>query len=645
MSAKRVLRACLAAALALPLLGLAGCGEGEHVLRVGSKDFTESLILGELIAQVAESRGIAVDRQIPYGGTFENLEALKRGDIDVYPEYNGTGLILLGQPPIADGDESTARVRELYEPLGLIWGERFGFENDYAILMLPGRAEEAGINTISDLAKLDRFTIGIDDEFQDRPVDGYSPMMRRYGLDAEVVMVTDDTAEGKAALYDALLEGRIDVVEGFLTDGQIAEYGLAVLEDDLDFFPTYQPAPLVRKSTSERIAALMPALVELGGAITTEEMRQLNADVELDGQDPAIVAQRFLAGAGLIEVDQQQLIVEPLLVAVGGLDARRGQIATALSAVRKVFRGRDVEVTSFADPLHAVVTGDARLAVAGAESFYELGDDVFPQPRGGAEAVGVVGFDLAHLIVRRDGGPNSLTDVVRLAVGEAGGESQRTAEMVLTSLGLIDQIELVTFASDGGDALAASVEALQGGDVDALFLMAARGHPRIASLLAEDTFMLLGIPEWQVGNNLIRFPFLRVARIASDTYEGMSAPVDTIGAQVVLAGPGASGDALGTAGPISASIGEILPLAKTSILELNKQLAAGESLDPTIPSAAILRPQPKPAPEAMNPSPASSITNLIVILVMIYLISLYFRRGPLRRRKAAEDAAEEHRAT
>ncbi len=91
-------RAGIGAALCLAMTVLAGCGEGEQHLRVGSKDFTESLILGELIAQVAESRGIAVDRQIPYGGTFDNIEALKRGDIDVYAEYNGTGLILLGQP-------------------------------------------------------------------------------------------------------------------------------------------------------------------------------------------------------------------------------------------------------------------------------------------------------------------------------------------------------------------------------------------------------------------------------------------------------------------------------------------------------------------------------------------------------------------
>ena len=313
--------------------------------------------------------------------------------------------------------------------------------------------------------------------------------------------------------------------------------------------------------------------------------------------------------------------------------------------MRKAFRGRDVDLLRVADPLQALVTGEARLAVAGAPSFYQLGDDVFPQPRGGAEAVGVVGFDLAHLIVRRDGGPGSLTDVERLAVGEAGGESERTAEMVLTSLGLIDQIDLVTFAPNDEDALAGSIEALEDGDVDALFVMAAQGHPRIASLLAEGGSTLRGVPEWQEeGNNLVRFPFLRVARIADGTYEGMSAPVDTIGAQVVLAGPVAGGDPIGTAGPGSSAVGEILPLAEPTIVELNDQLAAGESLDPTIPSASILRPQPKPAPEAINPSPASSITNLIVILVMIYLISLYFRRGPVRRRQAAKDAAEEHRA-
>ncbi len=626
-------RNMLLTGLGLCLLALAGCGETETRLRVGAKDFTESLILGELIAIVAESRGIPVDREIPYGGTFDNIEALRRGDIDVYPEYNGTGLILLGQPPIADGDASTARVSELYEPLGLIWGERFGFQNDYAILMLRDRAEEAGVQAISDLANMDGFTIGIDDEFQQRPVDGYSPMTRRYGLSGEVALVTDDTATGKADLYNALLAGEVDVIEGFLTDGQIAEFDLLVLEDDLGFFPTYQPSPLVRRAAAERFPALMPALEALGGAITTEAMQQLNADAELDGQDPATVARRFLAEAGLIDADQQQLVAELLPVAVGGLDAPSGQAATALAAVRRTFRGRDVDLMRVADPMEALIDGSARVAVVGAAGFYQLGDDVFPDQRTGAEAVGVIGFDLAHVIAKTEDGPRRLADITRLGVGEPDGASERTAEMVLTSLGLMDQVELVSFEAGDGEALAAPIGALEAGEVDALFLMAAEGHPEIASLLSEGDFGLLGIPEWQQGNSLVRFPFLRLTRIPEDTYDGMTRPVDTIGFQVVLAGPSGSGGGIGTAGPGAAAIGEIRPLADTSIVALNEHLASGETLDPTVPSAAILRPQPRPTPSAINPSPARSITNLIVIVVMIYLISLYVRRGPARERK------------
>ena len=619
---------------ALAALLLVGCGEAETPLRVGAKDFTESLVLGELIAQVAEAQNLRVDRQIPYGGTFDNIEALKRGDLDVYPEYNGTGLVLLGQPPISDGDQAYARVQELYRPLGLVWGERLGFHNDYELVMRSDRAAELDIATISDLAKIEgEIRFGIDDEFRERPVDGYSAMMRRYGLRGTPALVTDDTAAGKTRLYEALLGGAVDVVEGFSTDGQIAEYGLVVLEDDLGFFPTYQPAPLLREAATQRFETLRPALDRLGGAITTEEMRAMNAAVELDGQDHRAVARRFLVEHGLIEGDADLLVAEELTIAVGGLDAPSGQTARAVSAVRKAFPGRSVTTLAAPDPMQPLLDGTARIALVSAEAFYEPGDGPFPRQREDAQALGVIGYDVAHLLIRSAGDIGALGDVERLGVGEAGSNSERTARMVLTSMGLSDRIELVGARESGEAAVDAQAEALLDGDLDALFLMAASGHPKLAELMGSGDFRLLSMAEWQDGNNLIRFPFLRLTRLPADTYPNMVAPVDTIGAQVVLAGPAAKADPIGTAGPGSAAIGEVLPLADKSILALDEHLASTEQLDPALPSAAILRPQPRPAPAAVNPSPARSVVNFVVICVIIYLLYLYFRKEPVRRRR------------
>jgi glycine betaine/choline ABC-type transport system substrate-binding protein len=625
-------------------IALAGCGDGERPLTVGSKDFTEQLILGEIIAEVAESAGIRVDRAIPYGGTFENIEALKRGDIDVYPEYNGTGLVLLGQPPISDGDQAYARVEELYGPLGLEWGERLGFANDYELVMRTDRAQDLGITRVSELATIDApVRFGIDDEFQERPVDGYAPLLRRYGLEAEAALVTSPLAEGKAELYDALLKNQVDVVEGFSTDGQIAEFDLTVLEDDLDFFPTYQPAPLVRRSAQERFPALADALDRLAGTIDTAAMQQMNAAVELEGQDPRDVAHRFLAEAGIIEGGDQVAAVEELRLAVGPFDSRSGQIAQALTATRRTFQGRNVSPVQVADPMRAMTGGQARIALVDGSSFFDLTDDVFPQQNVPAQALGVVGYDMAHLITPRASGVRSLADVRTLGVGPEDGSSERVARMVVSSLALVDEVTLEAAGSGEEDPLPAQIRALQDGQLDALFLMAASGHPEIGDLIRDNGLRLLSLPEWQSGNNLIRFPFLRLSRIPADTYEGQDQPIDTIGAQVVLAGPSRSTIPVGSAGPGAAAIGEILPLADKSVLSLNENLAGSEQIDPALPSPAILRPQPRPAAASVSASPAQSFVNLIVILVCVYLAHLYFRKPPRQREPSLRAQVEPRR--
>lgn len=623
-------------------LTLAACGDGESELTVGSKDFTESLVLGELIATVAESEGITVNRRIPYGGTFDNIEALKRGDIDVYPEYNGTGLILLGQPPISDGDEAYQRVQELYNPVGLTWQERLGFANDYELVMREDVAQELDVTTISDLANIEGgVSFGIDQEFQDRPVDGFSPMMRRYGLAGTADLVTESGAEGKAQLYQALLDREVQVVEGFGTDGQIAEYGLRVLEDDLNFFPTYQPAPLVRNQALQRFANLEVALQKLAGNIDVEAMREMNAAVELEGMDAASVAKRFLNDNGIVEIAEEELTpVEELVVAAGPLDSRDAQIARALSASRKSFEGRDITLNVAADPMQALASGAARLAVVDASSFFSLGPDVFPVQDAPAQAIGVVGYDMVHLITSAQDGIESIRDAESLGVGPENGSSARLAEMVLSSLGLADQVETQTVQVQGEDSVvAAQAEALANGEVDALFLMADAGHPDIVSLMEENDVRLLGLTEWQEGNSQVRFPFLRMSRIPADTYAGQGEAIDTIGAQVVLAGPAEVASPVGSAGPGSAPVGEIQPLAEKNITSLNEELATGEQLDPALPSPGILRPQARPQPAAINPSTSYSVVNLIVILVSIFLAYLYFREPPKRREPSLREPA------
>ena len=227
------------------LLGvlLAGCADQKQTLRVGSKPFSESMILAEMIAQLAENEGIAVERHIPFGATAQVMEATKQGIIDVYPEYNGTGLIFLGQAPTSDGAASTEIVQRLFNPLGMEMTGKFGFSNDYAIVMTNERAQELGVDAIGDLADLGvSLTFAVDDDFMKRPADGLPQLLRRYGIAGSSTRTFPLGTAGKDQIISALLDGSADVAELFVTDGQIAEYNLVVLEDDLKFFPVYEVA-------------------------------------------------------------------------------------------------------------------------------------------------------------------------------------------------------------------------------------------------------------------------------------------------------------------------------------------------------------------------------------------------------------------
>ena len=247
---------------------------------MGAKPFSESLILAEMIAQVAENEGIAVERNLPFGPTRQVMEAVKQDVLDVYPEYNGTSLIYLGQAPTSDGEASTEIIQNLFKPLGLETAGKFGFSNDYAMVMTEERASELGVRILEDLAKLPTVRFVVDEDSMDRPADGLQQMNRRYGITGSSVEAFSTDTEGKDQIVSALLEGRADVGELFMTDGQIAEYGLVVLEDNLAFFPVYEVAPLVRSDALASILGLSDVFAKLSGVITAADMQAMNKAVD-----------------------------------------------------------------------------------------------------------------------------------------------------------------------------------------------------------------------------------------------------------------------------------------------------------------------------------------------------------------------------
>jgi len=264
---------------------------------IASKPFGESYLLAEMFAQVLEARGIRVDRRMGLGATEIAFGALRTGAIDVYPEYTGTGLTaILHEEPKGDAGAVFGRVsREFEARWGVHWLPPLGFENTYAIAVRKETARRYNLRTLSDLARASpRLTAGLTPDFIGRP-DGLPGLTKAYGLHPRAVR-----SLVQAVKYKALAEGAVDVVDGYSTDGMLAKYDLAVLEDDQRFFPPYQAAALVGPRLWREQPAAVAEIARLSGRLSVEQMRVLNRRVEVDGEPVGKVAGDALREMGLL---------------------------------------------------------------------------------------------------------------------------------------------------------------------------------------------------------------------------------------------------------------------------------------------------------------------------------------------------------
>jgi len=261
---------------------------------VGSKNFTESDLLGEIVAQQIERRtSLPVERRFHLGGTFVCHAAITAGQIDLYVEYTGTAYTaVLKLPPVADRDSVYHTVaRDYAQRFGLAWGRPFGFDNTFAIAVRHRDATRYGLARISDLAQLaPRWHAGFGYEFLER-ADGFPGLARAYGLR----FAAPPTAMDLGLTYRALAEGKVDVIAGNSTDGQIRALDLVVLEDDRHYFPPYEAAAVMRQAVVGRHPEIAAALGQLAGGISDAEMRRLNALADVEHQDIATIARDWLA--------------------------------------------------------------------------------------------------------------------------------------------------------------------------------------------------------------------------------------------------------------------------------------------------------------------------------------------------------------
>ena len=605
--------------------GLIGCAEDKPSISVGSKPFTESQVLAEMIAQLAENEGIDVSRSMSFGFTSTMMEAAKQGIVDVYPEYNGTSLTFLGQAPSSDSAKSSETVNKLFEPQGLQLAPSFGFSNDYVMTMTAERAQELSVTKISDLARLaNPVTYAIEQDFLERPADGLQQMNRHYGITGSNSLPFPSGTDGKDQQISAMLEGSADVGELFATDGQIAEYGLVVLEDDKNFFPVYEAVPLVRTEALSSVPGLSAVLEKLAGSITAADMQAMNKAVDLDAQTPAAVATSFLVSKGLLPEGAGGGGADKLLVAADPSVGRSSTTAKALRAIRAGFSGSDLEVSNSASPLAALSDGTARVAMVGAESFYDLGDSG-PVAKGNAEAFAVLGYKTAHLIGLR-GGASSITDMNKIATGPEGSSSASVLNMVLNSLGSSESVEVVNSDASITDQVAGLVN----GDYDGVFIMAPQGDRELTSALINAAVGLVSIDEWAEGGHTAKFSFIRPTTIAARTYNSQYQPVSSVSTQFVLAGPVEQIQDAGEVGPGTAGTSEagVVPVSADAVVAIREAIGDSDVIDPSVPVHASLIPSIEVVDKSLPFDIHVSVMNILMILFSIWIIYLCFLPTP-----------------
>lgn len=290
-------RASFATVFLLAVGTLSACSRHERIV-IGCKNFTEQIVLGEIVAQQIENKThLPVERRFYLGGTYIAHQGILAGRIDIYPEYTGTALTaILKQPPMSDKKTVYDHVKSEYEQrFRLTLGPPLGFNDTFAIEIRGDDARRLHIETISQASQYTpQWRAGFGYEFMER-ADGYKGLSATYGLRfAESPRIMD-----LGLLTRALKEHQVDLIAGNMTDGLIPALDLAVLDDDKHYFPPYEAVPIVREQTLTDHPEVRVALDELGGTISDAEMRQLNYAVDGQKRDVKEVVREFLRSKGL----------------------------------------------------------------------------------------------------------------------------------------------------------------------------------------------------------------------------------------------------------------------------------------------------------------------------------------------------------
>lgn len=271
---------------------------------VGSKNYTEQIILSEFVSVLLEDAGYPVERQYDLGGTGIAFQALQNDEIDIYVEWTGSALSAVLEADVPEGksqkeiSDKTYKLvsREYQEQFGIAWLERWGYNNTYAFAVTQETAEEYDLQTISDLKDVaGELTLGTDQEFPVRQ-DGLPGVQEVYGIEFGDVQPGDP-----GLMYSAIDNGDVDVITAYTTDGRLPQLDLVLLEDDKNFFPPYNPAPIMKQEMLDKYPEIADVINQLSGKISETEMQDLNYQVDKEGKEPNEVVTAFLVDQGIID--------------------------------------------------------------------------------------------------------------------------------------------------------------------------------------------------------------------------------------------------------------------------------------------------------------------------------------------------------
>ncbi len=602
--------------LVLAVLAAAACGGSAETLRMGTKGFVEQRIVAEIAAGLLRAEADVRLQQVDCGDTYGCQQALRSGKVDVLVEYSGTGALFLGIDP-ADA-EHMAALRRAYQTRGVEWRHALGFDNGYRLVVSSRQAGRLGLRSIADLATLDGgIRVACPRTYLKRPGDGLAALLERYGLRLRgEPLVLREPAER----VEAVLLGRADVAVAYATDGALRSSALEVLEDSLGFFPRYDAALLVREQRLGELPAAAAALAKLEGAITTGQMRQMNYAVQVEGWQPRDAARRFLSDADLVQPSTAAARSRlELVVAVSQVDQLQHEATVATRALRKVFADRPVALKPTADPARLVASGRAKLALVGAERFFEIRGHQGLVRTKELDAVAVVGSRMVHVLRAELDPETPLAGRVGIAAPESG--AGRIGRQLLAAVGRQP-------AARG--TIPTLVEQLREGAIDVVLAVARPEATAIAEALEPGDVRLVELSAVPLG----ALPYLRRSRLAANTYPHQDEPVDTLAAQVLLAGPSRRPHLESLkAGPGSAMLVEVTPLPIEEVDMLAEATGVAELPDPMLPG---------PWSEPLGPADAESanrvvdtVLNALVLLFLVWL-GLAFARGPKQPKAPAE---------